>query len=226
MDFMRLLKSVEELLYELVTWILFYPLTLWRCIRRPVPMMIYAGTELGEGDTERYDDALSPPIFLLLTLFIAHLIALQFGVPSKVELPDVFADERNLLFFRAIAFSLFPLVLALRDVRRRGARLTRQTLKPVFCSQCYAAAPFILTVDLALIVGQYANMPAMLAAGAIFLLGLAWYIGAEVAWLMQDGQITRGPAFFTAVWTIALGSLVVLTVVVLTALAIVSREAA
>ena len=221
---MRLLKSVEELLYELVTWILFYPLTLWRCIWRPVPMMIYAGTELGDSDAERYDDALSPPIFLLLTLFIAHLIGLQFGVQSTAVLPDVFADERNLLFFRAIAFSLFPLLLALRDVRRRGARLTRQTLKPVFYSQCYAAAPFILAVDLALIIGQHGKPAAILAGIAILVLGLVWYVRTEASWLMQDGVTGSARAHLAAALTIALGFVALGTVLLVTGLAI-ARQA-
>lgn len=38
MDLMNL-KSVEELLYELVFWLLFYPLTLWKCVRRPIRTM-------------------------------------------------------------------------------------------------------------------------------------------------------------------------------------------
>lgn len=221
---MRLLKSVEELLYELVTWILFYPLTLWRCIRRPVPMMIYAGAELGDSDAERYDDALSPPIFLLLTLFIAHIIGLQFGVQSTAVLPDIFADERNLLFFRAIAFSLFPLLLALRDVRRRGARLTRKTLQPVFYSQCYAAAPFILTINLALIVGQHGNPAAILAGIAILVLGLVWYVRTEASWLMQDGVTGSARAHLAAALTIALGFVALGTVLLVTGLAI-ARQA-
>lgn len=222
MDFMRLLKSVEELLYELVTWILFYPLTLWRCIRHPVRMMGYASTELGDAEAEQYDDALSPPIFLLLTLFIAHLIELRFGVATKVVMPDVFTDERNLLFFRAIAFSLFPLLLALQDVRRRGAKLTRRTLKPAFYSQCYTAAPFILSIDLAVIIAQHANVPAVLASIAIFVAGLVWYVSAETAWLVQDGHVARGRALFHAIWAIALGFVAVLVVLVLTAWSIMS----
>ena len=35
MDFMRLLKSIEELLYEVATWVLFYPLTVARWCAGP-----------------------------------------------------------------------------------------------------------------------------------------------------------------------------------------------
>lgn len=48
LDFMKLLKSLEELLYELVSWLLFYPLTMWRSVVRPLSMMRYADTELAD----------------------------------------------------------------------------------------------------------------------------------------------------------------------------------
>jgi hypothetical protein len=216
---MRLLKSVEELLYELVTWLLFYPLTFWRCLRHPVRMMRYAGTELGDAEGQQYDDALSPPIFLLITLFIAHLVELRFGAETKVALPQVFADERNLLFFRAIAFSLFPLFMALRGVRQRGARLTRRILKPAFYSQCYTAAPFILSVDLAVIIGQHANMPAIVAGIAIFTIGLVWYLNAQTIWFASEAGIGRVRAFLTVAATVALGFLAVLVMTFMAALA-------
>ena len=43
---MKLLKSLEELLYELVSWLLFYPITMWRSVLKPLNMMRYADTEL------------------------------------------------------------------------------------------------------------------------------------------------------------------------------------
>ncbi|SFV34632.1 hypothetical protein SAMN05216456_1952 [Devosia crocina] len=43
MDFMKLLKSIEELLYELITWFVFYPLTLWRIdAMNPMPSFLLA----------------------------------------------------------------------------------------------------------------------------------------------------------------------------------------
>ena len=47
MDFIRILRSLEELLYEAMTWIVFYPRTLWRSIRSPIRMLQYAQRELG-----------------------------------------------------------------------------------------------------------------------------------------------------------------------------------
>lgn len=74
MDFTNLLRSAEQLLYEVVSWLVFYPLTLWRCIIRPIPMIAYAEQELTRPPEDRFAEALSPPIFLFLTLIIAHSI--------------------------------------------------------------------------------------------------------------------------------------------------------
>jgi len=48
LDFMKLLKSLEELLYELVSWLLFYPITMWRSVVSPLIMMRYADAELAD----------------------------------------------------------------------------------------------------------------------------------------------------------------------------------
>ena len=35
MDFLKIVKSIEELLYEVMAWLVFYPKTLWRVIAHP-----------------------------------------------------------------------------------------------------------------------------------------------------------------------------------------------
>lgn len=53
---MKLLKSLEELLYELVSWLLFYPITMWRSVLSPLNMMRYADTELAVRPEDQYED--------------------------------------------------------------------------------------------------------------------------------------------------------------------------
>jgi hypothetical protein len=64
---MKFLKSLEELLSELVSWLVFYPITMWRSLVRPLDMMRYADKELTDAVEDQYDDTLSPPMFLLIT---------------------------------------------------------------------------------------------------------------------------------------------------------------
>lgn len=48
MDFLKLIQSLDELLYEIMSWLVFYPVTLWRTLTKPLTMMTYSETELGD----------------------------------------------------------------------------------------------------------------------------------------------------------------------------------
>lgn len=210
MDLMNLLRSIEALLYEIVSWLLFYPLTLWRCLRHPLRMMIYAERELTDLPEKQFDDVLSPPLFLFLTLIIAHIIELQIGMEPH-GLSGALQDERNLLIFRAVLFSLFPLLVGIQRVRQLGQRLTRATLRPAFYSQCYLAAPFVLMVDLGMLVGRLPQERASVVGMFIFLAGLAWYLSSLTAWFVQHGKTSRFQALVRAFGTVLIGAIIVIS---------------
>lgn len=219
MDFMNLLKSIEAVLYEVVSWLVFYPMTLWRCICHPVRMVEYAHTELAVPPEEQFIDALSPPIFLFLTIVLAHLVDVGFGADHTAA-GGIFSDTRNLLIFRAVMFSLFPLLLAVQAVRQHAAPLTRATLKPAFYGQCFLAAPFVLSIDLALTIGLRANFAAAAVGSTVVFAGLAWYLGALTNWFVVDRQTSHGRAFARALLFVVLGSLALLFALILAALSI------
>src|ERR1700740_1417583 len=70
--FLVFLKSFESLLYEIMSWIVFYPRTLWRSGRHPLSMMDRSEEELKLPAEQQFKDIISPPIFLLLTVVAAH----------------------------------------------------------------------------------------------------------------------------------------------------------
>jgi hypothetical protein len=216
---MNLLKSVEALLYEVVSWLVFYPLTLWRCLRHPLRMMEEVQIELARPPQEQFADGLSPPIFLFLTIVIAHGIDLGFS-SKTVALGGIFADPRNLLIFRAVSFSLLPLLLAVQAVRAPGQRLTRTSLRPPFYSQCLIAAPFILSLDLAMTVGHGRSETAFWLGCAIFLGGLVWYLAVLTEWFAIDRATRRHWAFGRALLSVLVGALVLLGVLLLVALSL------
>jgi hypothetical protein len=45
LDFLKLLRSVEDLLFEVLTWIIYYPRTLWMVMRHPLQMIDYSDHE-------------------------------------------------------------------------------------------------------------------------------------------------------------------------------------
>jgi hypothetical protein len=78
-DFLKIIRSVEEFLYEAMTWLLFYPRTFWRCVRDPDWIIAYTDKELGESPGEQFTDLISPPLFLIISIVIAHGIELALG---------------------------------------------------------------------------------------------------------------------------------------------------
>ncbi|SEH31676.1 hypothetical protein SAMN03159407_4494 [Rhizobium sp. NFR12] len=186
-DFMKLLKSLEELLYELVSWLVFYPVTMWRAVVRPLSMMRYADIELADEPEEQYQDTLSPPLFLLITLLLSQ--ALSGALPSVYD-PTEAARElgsgSNLLIARGVIFGIFPLCMAVTLLRSKRVRITRNSLRPPFFSQCYVAAPFAFFLVLGL---DFFSMPqeqGNLAGVVAMAVATIWYAQAQVRWFRHD----------------------------------------
>ncbi|QDZ10402.1 hypothetical protein [Devosia ginsengisoli] len=186
MDFLKLLKSIEELLYELVTWIVFYPLTVVKVLVRPVPMMAYAEAELRDDVDEQYADTVSPPIALLITLFLVHTLEAIVPRTGAAAIPGLLADDNNLIAFRAVAFSIFPLLLAIVYLRQRGTKLTRSSLRPGFYAQCYVALPFVIAFTIGgMIATRGQPVIGLLLMGA----GYVWYVAVQTIWQSRDGKV-------------------------------------
>lgn len=217
MDFMKILKSLEEFLYEVMVWLVFYPITLWQVLTRPAEMMDYADVELGDSDDDRYSDRLSPPIFLAITLGLTHGLELALG--QNEQTISFLADDRNLLAFRMIAFSVFPLVLAVLLLRHRGQLLDRKVLKPPFYSQCFVAAPFAAAVSSAPIIAPHLPLPPVQQLLVILGTGLIatiWYLLLQARWFARclETSVLNGfghavASFFQALVLVVLLSTVV-----------------
>ncbi len=208
MDFMRVLKSLEELLYELVSWLVFYPLTLWRACVTPLSMMRYADLELADRLEDQYDDGISPPLFLLITLLLAQAVStlMPRGAAETAAEAALTASDTNLLLVRGVIFGIFPLAMAVTLLVSKRIRITRNTLRPPFFSQCYVAAPFAfllgLAFDLMLIPGGQRVTAGLVTLAA----ACVWYGQAQIRWIRHDlGHGTvRAAALFGLAFSAAL----------------------
>lgn len=214
---MALLRSVEDLLYEVVSWLVFYPVTLIKCVMHPIRMMRYAEAELRDKLEEQFPDVLSPPLLLFLTIIIAHLISLT-AIANDVVRPGLLADAQNLIVFRAVLFSTFPLLLALQSVRQTETRLTRANMRPAFYSQCYAAVPFVLSIDLGLILTQL-GQPTSLIGLAVIAAGFVWYLSIITFWFKTARSLRAIAAFGSALATICAGIVLVIVTLMIVTLA-------
>lgn len=217
MNFMALLRSVEDLLYEVVSWLVFYPLTLIKCVMHPIRMMRYAEAELRDKLENQFPDVLSPPLLLFLTIIIAHIISLS-AIADDVLRPGLLADAQNLIVFRAVLFSTFPLLLALQSVRQTEKRLTRANMRPAFYSQCYAAVPFVLSIDLGLILAQLGPTASLIGV-TLIAAGCVWYLSTITVWFRTSRGLGAVAAFVSALATILAGFILIVAAVVVVAFA-------
>jgi hypothetical protein len=218
MDFMKVLKSLEELLYELVSWLVFYPLTLWRAVTSPLSMMRYADLELADRQEDQYEDVISPPLFLLITLLIAQGVStlMPRNAVETAAAADLAASDTNLLLARGVIFGIFPLSMAVALLVSKGIRVTRDTLRPPFYSQCYVAAPFVFLHGLAIDLIVVPDGAGVVAGLVTFAAGLIWYGQAEVRWFRQDLGIShwRATRLFAIAFVIAFVAAICVSVAV------------
>jgi hypothetical protein len=194
MDFVKIIRSVEEFLYEAMTWLLFYPRTFWRCVTRPDWIIAYTDKELGESPGEQFTDLISPPLFLIISIVIAHGVEVALGnrLPrtNMQLLNQIAASEENLLIFRAILYSVFPLVMAAGLLRTRGTPIDRESLRSPFFLQCYLAAPFAVVTSSAVAFLSAHGPTYHVIGGVLLALALIWFVMVETRWLYR--QIEQG----------------------------------
>ena len=203
MDFIKLIRSLEELLYEVVTWLVFYPRTMWRILAHPAATTRYSEDEQADAPAEQYTDTLSPPLLLMLTILIAHGLELGMGARMPATKTAVakalFGSEQNLLMLRVLAFSVFPLVAATTLLGRRKLALDRKALRGPFFSQCYLTAPFALMLSAGLVLMRMSTDGAQLVGAALVLAGIAWYLWVETGWFRRQLDVGTGQASLVAV---------------------------
>ncbi len=200
MNFFNLLQSLDELLYEVMSWLVFYPITMWRTLVRPLKMMDYSDVEQGDASDQQYTDTLSPPLFLLLSLILVHaaeiaLIGNDAVVARKVGLSALVSTNTDLIILRIVSYSLFPVMMATRMVRAQTLQVNRDTLRAPFYSQCYVAAVLAMMLGSAVILIKLAHDWSVLAGGALVLFALLWFGFLQTAWFNQHLKCGRLKAF-------------------------------
>ncbi|WP_156256474.1 hypothetical protein [Sandarakinorhabdus oryzae] len=198
MDFIGIIRSLEELLYEVMGWLIFYPRTLWRILIRPDAATRYSEDEQGDSPADRYADSLSPPLLLMITLVLTHALGIGIGMEAPKAsggLGDaVVKSPQNLLMMRAMIFAIIPLVIAGLSLNKRGIAIDRQTLRMPFYSQCFLLTPFALMLQAGLL---FYRVPALgpPAAVGLCLAGIAWFLWAQTQWVARRLQKRAASAF-------------------------------
>lgn len=196
MDLMRLVRSLEEFLYAVMTWLIFYPRTLWRIVRRPLEIAQAVKLELAKPSEEQFGDLLSPPLFLVLSIFLVHMAELGFNqAPDTASLSpmarEVMGSEQLLLLFRAIVYSLFPLLMASSLLRRKGVPVDRETLRAPFFVQCYFVVPLVICEAAAILMARVDAADLSVPAAALLISGVVWFLWVQNNWFRAELGIAK-----------------------------------
>lgn len=224
MDFLKILRSIEELLYEVMSWLIFYPLTLWRSLRHPLRTMRFSDAEQLEKPEQQYLETLSPPLFLVLSILLAYAIEVGFRTPDPLVAGPadglghaILRSGQNLIAFRAVAFSIFPLLFAAAWLRCKDLRLDRQNLKAPFFSQCYPGGVSAILLSIGAMLTRFPRPTTFYVGAAMILATLAWNLAVQQMWFRRIEGMTAGRALGVVLANAAGGvALMVLIVAVVT----------
>jgi hypothetical protein len=180
-----------------MSWLVFYPRTLWRSGRHPLKMMKRAEAELKLPVPEQFADIVSPPLFLLLTVIAASgfevaVVGSSPVLDNGIGLAALITDNTGLILLRLIAFATLPVIagaFALGALRRP---LDRGTLQPFFYAQCFATTPVVLLFSIGESVSRLPQRAADVTAGALLAAAALFYIIVEAAWFSREAG--RRPA--------------------------------
>ncbi len=211
MGLFQVLRSIEDLLYEIMTWLVFYPKTLARIIRHPVQMIDYSDDEQDDAVDEQYIDTLSPPVFLILSILITR--AIELGAHTRIDAPkaefakSLLASDENLLILRCILFSIYPLIFASALLHRSGKAVDRKNLREPFFSQCYLGGFFALAVSTATVMAQFKSTTLQAASLGVTVLSMIWFVWVQAYWFREHLGITKTQSASLATTTFLKASL-------------------
>ncbi|MBL8062491.1 MAG: hypothetical protein JNK32_05695 [Anaerolineales bacterium] len=140
MDILKIIQSLQDFMYELVVWVLLLPKTIFRAIFRPGWMVAYVNEEWEKKPEDRFDEYLSPALFLLVVAVIPNTLFSWMG--RNVVTSDVTAQltEDNLVASTlAVLVCLLIYLFWIQILSKQPVR--RSVLKRLFFIQCYLVAP-------------------------------------------------------------------------------------
>lgn len=140
MDILRIIQSLQDFMYELVVWVMLLPKTIFRAVFRPARMVAYVNGEWEKAPEDRFDDYLSPALFLLVVAVVPN--ALFNWMRPSVSSTDLSAQltENNLVASTLAVLTCLLVYLFWLQIFNKNP-VCRSTLKRLFFIQCYLVAP-------------------------------------------------------------------------------------
>ena len=179
MDFLNLIRSAEELLFELTILMLLYPRTLWRCLWHPLQLAHKVNVELGQEGQRRFDDMVSPPLCLLISVALGSALSPNDDAGKGTNALGDWITQSfyNELIFGALLLSMLPLMYAWLLLRLQRRPFNRDNVRSPFYVQAYLVSPMALLLPLGGTLAYFIDTPWLRYTGmAIVVMTIAIYL--------------------------------------------------
>lgn len=213
MDFVRTLQSLEEAVYEVITWVLFLPKTLAQILFRPDWVRGYVSAEFDKDQADRFQAYLSPVLFWLIVAVVPYAATSLNTDTTQLNLriPDM-----SILLSTMLLLVTVPTWFAFILLKMQSQPLERSALKRLLYIQCYPAALFeLMILPSAVYVASRGEglSPAVVAISQVLLvIGVAWFLLAQVTIFRAELRVGWGGALGRAAIA-TLSSLLILAAV-------------
>lgn len=179
MNLVEIVRSIEGLIFEVATWFVMVPKTLYKVVTSPNWIPAYVARELSKPREERFDEYTSPIIlWLLLTVFPYLWGAKLVGT----SLTGGFEQETLII---ALFLSAGPIGFATGLVAAKKQELSKSSLEEAFYIQCYCFTPTYILMFPAVILTlgnllQSTSSSRPLIFWTSLSVGLLWLLISEV----------------------------------------------
>lgn len=218
MDIFKLSKSLDELIFDVMMWAIFFPYTLVRVLIWPGRMIDYVAEELKKDpETEDlFDRGLSPPLFLFLSIVIAWMLAPDMSGVFKANATTALGKAINessisTLTYRLALFCTFPFAGALIYEWRSPGAISRKSFRLPFFQQAYLCGPLAIVMSVATVVTERfpdindANISILGYTSLAFLVIVLWYFWSQTVFFRRTLDSGRSGAAFWGLLSVTIG---------------------
>ncbi len=206
MELRKITESFDELIYEIALWVIFVPKTVLKVIVQPSWVSRYVKTELDKDPSSRWEEYLSPVLFLVLVgvipwLFLLDIWASPEQVPNSTNsLSSKFLGlpfEIQLLSLITILLAL-PLGYSIIIMWRLKKPITRTFFKGIFYTECYLVTPLILGIFFLFLNLDFrlnppfrynADSPYLIASACITSIFFWWFVYSQSRLFIEELQV-------------------------------------
>jgi hypothetical protein len=156
LDAIGLLKSIDEVVFEIISWMFLWPKTLVHVIRHPGGISAYVDDELTKQSDDRFDNMMSPALFFALSIAPAFIFREFLGLEGKTALlvkpienlisqltQHTFTPEET-FSVTAICYAACPFAFSILTAAAAREELSRSCIRAHFFKQCYCVTPLLL----------------------------------------------------------------------------------